>query len=80
MSDLVYRHNRITRATHWINAVALMVLFMSGLMIFNAYPHLHWGSKAEPEEAFFSIYASDDTGEVRSYTEFYGRRVDTTVT
>ena len=78
MSDLVYRHNRVTRAAHWINAVALMVLFMSGLMIFNAYPHLHWGSKAEPEEAFFSIYASDNTGEIRSYTELYGRRIDTT--
>jgi Ni/Fe-hydrogenase b-type cytochrome subunit len=78
MSDLVYRHNRVTRATHWVNAVALTVLFMSGLMIFNAYPHLHWGSKAEPEEAFFSIYASDDTGELRAYTELYGRRVETT--
>jgi Ni/Fe-hydrogenase b-type cytochrome subunit len=78
MNGLVYRHNRITRTTHWIDAIALAVLFMSGLMIFNAYPHLHWGSKAEPNEAFFSIYASDDDGEVRSYTELYGRRADTT--
>ena len=78
MSELVYRHNRVTRAAHWINAVALTVLFMSGLMIFNAYPHLHWGSKAEPKEAFFSIYASDEDGQARSYTELYGRRVETT--
>jgi Ni/Fe-hydrogenase b-type cytochrome subunit len=78
MSDLVYRHNRITRAAHWVNAVALMVLLMSGLMIFNAYPHLHWGSKAEPEAAFFSIYAAEAGGELRAYTELYGRRVETT--
>jgi len=78
MSALVYRHNRITRATHWINALALTILFMSGLMIFNAYPHLHWGDKAEPEEAFFSIYAMNENGTIRSYTEFYGLRVETT--
>lgn len=78
MSSLVYRHNRITRLTHWINALALLILFMSGLQIFNAYPHLHWGSKSEPEEAFFSIYAANEKGEIRGYTRIYGRRVDTT--
>jgi len=78
MTSLTYRHNRITRATHWINALALTILFMSGLMIFNAYPHLHWGSKAEPEEAFFSIYAMNEDGTIRAYTELYGFRVETT--
>jgi Ni/Fe-hydrogenase b-type cytochrome subunit len=78
MANLVYRHNRITRLTHWINALALLILFMSGLQIFNAYPNLHWGSKAEPEEAFFSIYATDEDGQVRGYTQFYGLRAETT--
>src|SRR5438093_10537135 len=78
MSALAYRHNPITRATHWINALALAILFMSGLMIFNAYPHLHWGSKAEPEDAFFSIYTAREDGALRAYTELYGRRIETT--
>jgi Ni/Fe-hydrogenase b-type cytochrome subunit len=78
VSALAYRHNRITRLAHWVNALALTILFMSGLMIFNAYPHLHWGSKAEPEEAFFSIYAANVDGELRAYTELYGSRVETT--
>lgn len=78
MSSLIYRHNRITRCTHWINALALLILFMSGLQIFNAYPHLHWGSKAEPEEAFFSIYAANEDGGIRGYTQFFGWRVETT--
>lgn len=78
MANLAYRHNRITRLTHWVNALALLILFMSGLQIFNAYPHLHWGSKAEPEEAFFSIYAAQEDGAIAGYTQFYGWRVETT--
>jgi Ni/Fe-hydrogenase b-type cytochrome subunit len=78
MADLVYRHNFITRFTHWIDAVALVVLFMSGLQIFNAFPQLHWGSKAEPEEAFLSIAATRDDGEVRGTTDLFGAKFDTT--
>jgi len=77
MSSLVYRHNRVTRLTHWVSALALLILLMSGLQIFNAYPHLHWGSKAEPDEAFFSIYAANEDGEIHGYTEFLGWRVET---
>lgn len=78
MESFVYRHNRVTRLTHWINAIALAILFMSGLQIFNAFPYLHWGDKAEPGEAFFSISATNEDGEVRGYTELFGYRIDTT--
>ena len=78
MADLVYRQNRITRTTHWINAIALIVLFMSGLQIFNAFPRLHWGDTTEPEEAFLSIAATNDEGDVRGHTELFGYRIDTT--
>ena len=78
MTSLTYRHNRVTRLTHWVNALALLILVMSGLQIFNAYPHLHWGSKAEPDEAFFSIYAVNQQGKIRAYTDFYGWRLETT--
>jgi Ni/Fe-hydrogenase b-type cytochrome subunit len=77
MANLVYRHNRITRLTHWIDAVALMILFMSGLMIFNAHPHLYWGSTSEPEKAFFSIGAITDDGDLRGYVRLYGQQLDT---
>jgi thiosulfate reductase cytochrome b subunit len=33
-------HPRIVRATHWINAVAMVVMIMSGLAIHNAHPIL----------------------------------------
>ena len=77
-SQLLYRHNRITRATHWSNALALMILFMSGLQIFNAHPYLYWGSTSEPEKAFFSIAATNEDGDVRGYVDLYGRQIDTT--
>jgi Ni/Fe-hydrogenase b-type cytochrome subunit len=34
----VIRHHPVVRITHWINAVALIVMIGSGLQIFNAYP------------------------------------------
>jgi Ni/Fe-hydrogenase b-type cytochrome subunit len=39
----VKRHSFGTRLWHWVNAVAVIVLFMSGLNISNAHPRLYWG-------------------------------------
>ena len=78
MEKLVYRHNRITRTTHWVNALALVILVMSGFQIFNAHPHLYWGSTSEPERAFLSIAAANDDGEVRGFFRIYGWQFDTT--
>ncbi|MES2288617.1 MAG: cytochrome b/b6 domain-containing protein [Pseudomonadota bacterium] len=41
--DLVKRHRLFTRVWHWVNAVAVFVMLMSGLMISNAHPRLYWG-------------------------------------
>lgn len=40
--EVVRRHRASTRIWHWVNAVTLLVLLMSGLMIFNAHPRLYW--------------------------------------
>jgi Ni/Fe-hydrogenase b-type cytochrome subunit len=40
---LIYRHALATRIWHWVNAVTVFVMIGSGLMIFNAHPHLYWG-------------------------------------
>ena len=78
MNPLVYRHNRVTRLTHWVDAIALMILFMSGLMIFNAHPHLYWGHTSEPDKAFLSIGAQSDDSNSRGYVEFFGKQINTT--
>jgi hypothetical protein len=39
--EAVYRHSGFVRVTHWVNALVLLVLLMSGLQIFNAHPAFH---------------------------------------
>lgn len=41
--ELVKRHRLSTRVWHWVNAIAIFVMLMSGMMISNAHPHLYWG-------------------------------------
>lgn len=41
--EVIYRHRLVTRITHWINVLAISMLLMSGLQIFNAHPRLYWG-------------------------------------
>jgi thiosulfate reductase cytochrome b subunit len=40
------RHSAAVRAMHWINAIAVLALLMSGLQIFNAHPALYWGKSS----------------------------------
>lgn len=59
--DLVSRHRLSTRIWHWINALAVFVLLMSGLMIFNAHPRLYWGEYgANADAAWLAIGSMDD--------------------
>lgn len=47
------RHALSTRLWHWINAAALIVLFMSGLNISNAHRYLYWGDYGyDPADAW----------------------------
>jgi len=43
---LYKRHSLAVRVMHWINVVAIFVLVMSGLQIFNAHPALYWGESS----------------------------------
>jgi thiosulfate reductase cytochrome b subunit len=64
--DLVARHRLATRLWHWVNVVALLVMLMSGLMIFNAHPRLYWGQYgANPDPAWFEIGSRGDQGFAR---------------
>ena len=40
---VIRRHRLATRLWHWVNAVAIVILLGSGLMILNAHPQLYWG-------------------------------------
>src|SRR6476646_1326160 len=56
-TEFVFRHALVVRITHWVNALCLLVLLMSGLQIFNAHSTLYWGSKSEPDRAVLSMRA-----------------------
>jgi len=50
------RHRLSTRIWHWVNLLSLVVLFMSGLNISNAHPHLYWGQWGfEPKDAWLNV-------------------------
>lgn len=60
------RHRLTTRLWHWINALCLLVLIMSGLTIFNAHPRLYWGEYgANDDYAWAAVGASQTAGYVR---------------
>ena len=72
---LVKRHRFSTRIWHWTNALALLVLFMSGLMIFNAYPRLHWGDIGSIHDPAWLEIGGDAT---RGYVKLGDSEIATT--
>jgi thiosulfate reductase cytochrome b subunit len=40
---VIRRHSIAIRILHWLNALCVFVVLMSGLQIFNAHPRLYWG-------------------------------------
>ena len=75
---LVYRHTAATRITHWINVLALSLLLMSGLQIFNAHPALYWGAKSVFAHPWLSMVAGDKGGQPVGLTILGGHRFETT--
>ena len=57
---LVYRHPWPIRVMHWINVIALSLMFFSGLQIFNASPSLWWGNTSVPGKEILSLQAHQD--------------------
>ena len=50
------RHALSTRLWHWLNAGAVVILFMSGLTISNAHRRLYWGDYGfDPAEAWAHV-------------------------
>ena len=65
-SPAIYRHRLATRIWHWLNLAVILIVFMSGLMIFNAHPRLYWGQYgANPDHAWLQIGHSGEQGFLR---------------
>ena len=73
----VFRHPILIRITHWINAICLSVLLMSGLQIFNAHPSLYWGIASTFDSPILDMKSTEDDPP-RGVTKIFGREFDTT--
>jgi len=76
--EVIYRHSSAVRLTHWINALVLLVLLMSGLQIFNAHSALYFGSKSVFADPVLSMTAVREDGTIKGVTTLFGYRFDTT--
>lgn len=70
-SRSVYRHRLPTRLWHWWNAVVVIVMIMSGLMIFNAHGRLYWGKYgANTDASWLEIGSTGTAGYVKLGSSF----------
>jgi thiosulfate reductase cytochrome b subunit len=76
---LYVRHALAVRIMHWINVIALTLMFMTGLQIFNSHPALYWGSSSYAgRPAWLEIGAREDAaGNPVGYTRLFGHEFTT---
>lgn len=77
---LIYRQSVWTRITHWLWAISLFFLLLTGLQIFNAHPTLNIGLESgfEYDNAVLAIGARDSADGPVGYTNILGWEIDTT--
>lgn len=77
---LVYRQSIWTRITHWVWAISLFFLLLSGLQIFNAHPALYLGNESgfEYDNSILRIGAVNTPEGPRGRTTLFGQSFDTT--
>ena len=73
----IYRHSIAARTTHWVWTLAMLVLVMSGLQIFNAAPYLDASDKSNPARRVLAFDASAGSPPA-GYTIVFGHRITTT--
>lgn len=79
-TSLVYRQSAITRITHWVWALAMFFLLLSGLQIFNARPNLYIGQQSGFgfQNSILDIYAVNTPSGPAGQTRLFGQVFDTT--
>lgn len=77
---LIFRQSIFTRVTHWVWAIAMFFLLLSGLQIWNAHPALYVGEQSgfAFENAVLEIGAERTPEGIRGVTTVLGQKFDTT--
>ena len=68
----------LARTTHWLWALAVLVLVMSGLQIFNAAPYLDASDKSNPARRVLAFDAQKVDGRPVGTTTLFGHSFTTT--
>lgn len=76
--EVIYRHSGAVRLTHWVNALVLLVLLMSGLQIFNAHPALYLGAKSDFDSPVLAMRPMQHDDKIYGVTTLFGFDFDTT--
>jgi len=79
--DYLYvRHALPVRLMHWTNVIALTILLMSGLSIFNSHPRLYWGKSSYTGAPALLDIGAKEGGELGmvGVTRVFGREFVTT--
>jgi|GEM_PF-51214 len=76
---LIYRQSGLTRLTHWVWAVAMFFLLLSGLQIFEARPNLYIGQQSGFgfDNSILDIYAANGPNGAVGQTKLFGHVFDT---
>ncbi len=76
---LVYRQFAWTRITHWIWAISLFFLLLTGLQIFNSHPALYLGDQSgfQFDNDVLAIGAENTAAGPRGFTRILGAKFDT---
>jgi thiosulfate reductase cytochrome b subunit len=76
---LVYRQSAWTRLTHWVWAISLFFLLLTGLQIFNAHPTLYVGDQSGFgfDNEVLAMRAENTPEGPVGYTRVFGQRFDT---
>jgi thiosulfate reductase cytochrome b subunit len=77
---LIYRQSAWTRVTHWLWAISLFFLLLTGLQIFNAHPALYIGDQSgfQFDNSVLRIGAENTPDGPRGFTTILGAKFDTT--
>ena len=77
---LVYRQAGVTRLTHWVWAVTMFFMLVSGLQIFNARPNLYIGLQSGFgfENSILDITAVNTPTGAQGQTKLFGQTFNTT--
>jgi thiosulfate reductase cytochrome b subunit len=78
MKQRIYRHPLAVRLTHWLTALALVILAMSGMQIFNAHPALYASDASKFTSPVLSIEGMESMDGPEGWLQIGSKRVFTT--